>query len=242
MTEPRIKAFGFRPGRVISGRFKILDHLGSGWEGEVYLVRESDTGIERALKLFFPHRNLQGEASKRYARKLHTLRHCPIIIQYHVQGTTRVRGATVTYIVFDYAPGEALGKFLARQPGQRLSTLAGLHLLYALTCGLEAVHAAGEYHGDLHTENVIVARFGLTFDLKVLDFFHQTGSRRSRLRGDVVDVIRIFYDSLGGARHYAKQPDEVKAICRGLKHSLIIERFPTLTRLKAHLEAINWVN
>jgi len=61
------------------------------------------------------------------------------------------------------------------------------------------------------------------------------------MRGDVVDVIRIFYDSLGGARHYAKQLPEVKAICRGLKHSLILESFPTLDRLRTHLESINWV-
>ena len=40
------------------------------------------------------------------------------------------------------------------------------------------------------------------------------------------DLIRIFYDAIGGAKHYRKQPPEVKAICCGLKRSLILREVP----------------
>ena len=47
--------------------------LGAGWEGEVYLVRERGTGIERTVKIFFPRRNPRDRTLRFYARKLHKL-------------------------------------------------------------------------------------------------------------------------------------------------------------------------
>ena len=35
-------------------------------------------------------------------------------------------------------------------------------------------------------------------------------------------------------------PPVIKAICRGLKRSLILERFPTMTHLQSHLETMEW--
>jgi len=235
-----ITSFDFQPGRLVAGRYKVVRFLGAGLEGEVYLVEEQQTGIEHAIKLFFPHWNPKGEASKRYATKLHRLRHCPIIIRYHGQGTVRYRGKEVIYVVSEYAPGEVLSAFLARRRGRCLSPLAACHLLLALATGLEAVHNAGEYHGDLHSENVIVARFGLAFELKLLDFFPRQGRRRALMQDDIIDAVKIFHECLGGARRYAKQPAQVKAICRGLKHSLILERFPSMTALRRQLEELSW--
>jgi hypothetical protein len=53
-------------------------------------------------------------------------------------------------------------------------------------------------------------------------------------------MIRIFYDVLGGARHYPRQPRHVRDICCGLKQSLILKKFPTTSRLKDHLESMRW--
>jgi hypothetical protein len=97
-----------------------------------------------------------------------------------------------------------------------------------------------EYHGDLHTDNVIVNRYGLHFELKILDMFHWSAPKRENMQDDICDLIRIFYDALGGAKHYAKQPKEVKQICRGLKRSLILSRFPNVSSLRQHLEAMEW--
>ena len=64
-----------------------------------------------------------------------------------------------------------LSEFLERQPGKRLHYFAALHLLHSLASGLEDIHRMGEYHGDLHTDNIIVQRSGLKFDLKILDLY-----------------------------------------------------------------------
>ena len=70
--------------------------------------------------------------------------------------------------------------------------------------------------------------------------FHWGAPKAENRHDDVADVIRLFYDVLGGQRHYANQPDEVKAICCGLKRSLIIKKYRTMTRLRQHLETMEW--
>jgi tRNA A-37 threonylcarbamoyl transferase component Bud32 len=220
--------------------YEVIQKLGGGWEGEVYIIRERSTEIERAAKFFFPHRNVNGKTAHHYATKLHKLRNCPILIHYHGQETVWFRNVEITYLISEFVEGELLTDFIARQPGKRLRPFAAVHLLHALASGMEAIHRVGEYHGDLHAENVIVQRHGLGFDLKLIDLFHWDSRQAENIKEDVVDLVRIFYDALGGAKHYAKQPPEVKAICCGLKRSLILKKFKTAGWLKAHLEAMEW--
>ena len=236
----RIESFDFWSGRVLSGRYEVISLLGTGYEGEVYLVRERATGIERAAKFFFPHRNPNDRAARMYANKLHKLRHCPIVIQYHSQDSVRVKGVPVTFLVSDFVEGELFSEFLKRQPGGRLQPFSALHFLHALSSGMECVHHSREYHGDLHGDNIIVGRYGLGFELKLLDVYHWKGSKRDTIQFDVVEMVRTFYEALGGSRYYARQPPEIKAICCGLKRSLILKKFRTAGELKSYLETMEW--
>jgi serine/threonine protein kinase len=235
-----LESFDFQPGRILAAKYEVVSLLGAGWEGEVYKIRERNTRVERAAKLFFPQRNLRNKASNFYARKLHKLRHCPILIQYHTEETITFRRTPIIVLVSEYVEGELLSDLLKRQPGGRISPFQALHLLYALVKGIECIHRLREYHGDLHTQNVIVSQYGLRFDLKILDMFHWSAPKRENIQDDICDVIRIFYDALGGVRHYNKQPDEVKAICCGLKRTLILKKFPTTSHLRQHLETMQW--
>jgi len=113
-------------------------------------------------------------------------------------------------------------------------------LLHTLAVGIEEIHLLHEYHGDLHTDNIIVSRYGLGFGLKLLDMFPWSAPKKQNIQDDICDLIRIFYDAIGGAKHYAKQPLAVKTICCGLKRSLILKRFRTTAQLREHLETMRW--
>lgn len=239
-SKSRIDSFGFEPGRILARKYEVISLLGGGWEGEVYRIRECLTGIERTAKFFFPHRNHKDKIATFYARKLHKFCRCPMIIAYLTQEVITYKGMKITFLVSDYAEGELLSQFLARQPGRRLTAFQGLHLLHALAAGIECIHRMKEYHGDLHSENIIVQRYGLGFHLKLLDMFYRGAPKVENIHDDVCDLIRIFYDAIGGQKYYAKQLPEVKAICCGLKRSLILKKFRSAGQLKDYLETMEW--
>ena len=235
-----IKAFDFAPGRILAGKYEVMTRLGRGWEGEVYLIRERATGIERTAKFFFPQRNPRDKAALFHATKLHALRHCQAVIQYHTQDVVRFRGEDITFLVSEFVEGELLYTFIRRQRGGRLAPFPALHLLHALARGLESIHGMNEYHGDLHTENVMVQRYGLGFELKFLDMFNWGSPTTENMRHDVVEAVRVFYEALGGQRHYAQQPAVVKAICCGMKRTLILKKFRSAGQLRYYLETLEW--
>jgi hypothetical protein len=231
-----IRAFELVAGRVLADKYEVRALLGTGWEGEVYLIREVLTGIERAAKLFFPQRNPHNRAARQYATKLHRLRHCRMLIQYLTQDVVTIGERRITLLISEFVEGDVLGQMLLRQPGHRLPECEALHLLHALATGMADIHQAREYHGDLHAGNIFVRRYGIGYQVKLIDLFHRSAPKRENIQDDVCDLIRIYYD----AQHYARLTPEVKAICCGLKRTLILKKFRTAGQLRDYLENIRW--
>lgn len=238
-TKPSL-IFGLTTGSAIGGKYIVEDYLGGGWEGEVYRVVERRTGVTRAAKLFFPERNESDRAVTFYAKKLERLRSCPIVIKYHHSETIRRRGKHVTVLISEFVEGEILENLIRRGRGKRLPEYESLRIFYELVVGLEAVHAEREYHGDLHTGNVLVQRRGVHFEVKLVDLFDHGRPSRANAQFDIVSAVRLLYDMLGGQPRYRHQPPEIKAIICGLRQTLILKRFPTVTKLRTHLDRFVW--
>lgn len=240
LIKPNFTEFNLSAGRIIAKKYEILSKLGSGFEGEVYKIREISTGIERAAKIFYPARNERDRAVKFNAQKLHKLRQCQILIHYHTKESFVFKRTPVTILISEYVEGQLLSEFIKSFPGKRLTPYQALHLLYALTKGIECIHNLNEYHGDLHSENIIVNKFGLEFDLKLVDLFSGKEPKRESRRFDILTLIQVFHESLGGSKYYAKQPDAIKYICCGLKTNLILKKFKTAGQLRRHIESMEW--
>jgi len=240
MPTRKAPAYDLQPGRIIGGKYEVLGKLGSGWEGEVYRVLERETGIHRAAKLFFEERNPRNRTLRAYAQKLHRLRDCPIVIQYVTPEVVTIRRQKLSVLVSEYIEGPLLSDFVLAQRGQRLTPFQAVHLLHALAVGMEFMHNAGEYHGDLHWNNIIVQRFGLRFDLKLLDLHMRGGPRPFNIMSDVIDLVMVFHEVLGGRDWYAKHPQPVKDILCGLKHTLIRRKYRTAGQLRQYLEEMDW--
>jgi tRNA A-37 threonylcarbamoyl transferase component Bud32 len=234
------KRFDFPPGRSVAGKYVVEHFLGGGWEGEVYVISERTTGIRRAAKFYYPHRDPMGKAAIAYARKLDALRHCPILMQYHHQEVVYVKRRKVTVVISELVEGEKLSTFLNCQADRCLSTFEALHVLYALAKGIAPIHARGEYHGDIHDDNIMIRRVGINFDLKLLDFFDLGKPAKAKIHKDVLNLIQVFHVIVGGREKYAAQPRVVKDIIRGLKDSLILERFQSAGDIQQHLENLAW--
>jgi len=236
----KIKRFDFPPGKRVAGKYQVERLLGSGWEGEVYAIVERNTGIRRAAKFYYPHRDPLGKAAISYARKLDALRHCTILMQYHHQEVTYVQRKRVIVVISELVEGQKLSEYLKTQPGNRLSTFEALHVIYALARGIAPIHARGEYHGDIHDDNIMIRREGISFEVKLIDFFDLGRPTRAKIHKDVLNLIQVFHTIVGGRDAYKDQPKVVKDIVRGLKDSLILQRFQSAGDIQRHLEALKW--
>ncbi len=237
MRQPHFK---LQPGMTLGRNYFVVDFLGAGWEGEVYKVEERRSGIWRAAKIFYEGHKLTDHRLQRYTRKLYRLRNCQVITQYHHRDYARVGREVVEILVSDFAEGEMLSTFLNQLPGKRLSTFEGLHLLHSLASGIEPIHLLGEYHGDIHSDNIMVKRQGLGFSVYLLDFFDLGRATREKIQHDVYDLIGLFHEVIGGMAGYKRAGDNVRQIVMGRKHSLIRKRFKTAGQLRVALENLEW--
>lgn len=239
-AKRRPESFNFAPGRKLANKYEVQELLGKGYEGEVYRVREIATDIDRAAKFFYPERNAADKTITYYAKKLNKLRRCAILIPYLTHDQIQWHRNTVKFLVSEYVEGAVLSEFIRQQPSKRLTAFEGLHLLHKLASGLEEVHRMKDYHGDLHAGNIIVSRHGIGFDVKLIDIYRWHGPTSENITEDVYDVIKLFYEAIGGRKHYAKQRDEIKAICCGMRRNLIKKKFRTAGQLRVYLENMEW--
>lgn len=233
---PRIEKFDLEIGRIIGGTYRVDSFLGGGYEGEVYRITEVRTGVTRTAKLFFPHRNEKDLQARSYAQKLERLRDCSAVIQYHHAETIQFEGQKVTCLISEFVEGVKLSSYIASHPGKRIPPYKAMHILHALATGIDQIHWKKEYHGDLHSDNILIRPRGILFDIKLVDFYNLGRWNKERRAVDIIEMVQILHESIGGKKWYAKMPSEVKNICRGLRHDLILGSFPTVRHLINQLE------
>ncbi len=231
--------FGLDRGDRLTWRYEVIERLGAGTEGEVYKIREKATGLFRAAKLYFERRR-GGRTAIRYARKLDALRDCDIVVKYLHTEEVRIGDRFIYCLISEYFDGGSLEDLLTTYRGKRMPAFEALNLIYELTKGVAEIHARKEFHGDLHAGNIFVERRGVAFHLRTIDFHEWGRSPAEERRADIIAIVRLLYDLTGGRAHYRKQIPPVRQICLGLRSDLILEKFPSIYHLRAHLETFEW--
>ena len=91
-----------------------------------------------------------------------------------------------------------------------------------------------------HAGKVLVRHTGIFYEISFVDFLYRGSASVRQQRADVVEVVKLLYDAVGGRPHYASQPTIIKELCKGLRRDLIRRAFPTATYLLQHLEMFDW--
>lgn len=149
------------------GPYKILEQLGAGGMGEVYLAEDSRLGRKVAIKVLPAQFAADEERLARFeqeARAAAALNHPNIAVVHDIGAEAADDGVVTHFIVQEYLEGQSLGERVEANP---LPADDALRIATGMADGLAAAHAAGVVHRDLKPDNVFVTREG---HVKMLDF------------------------------------------------------------------------
>jgi serine/threonine-protein kinase len=143
------------------GRYKLIEKIGAGGMGEIYLGEDERLNRKVALKILPELFTQDADRVRRFeleAKAASALNHPNIITIYEIG---EADGAH--YIVTEYIQGQTL----RQQMAESLTIETALEVAIQIASALKAAHEVGIVHRDIKPENVMVRPDGL---VKVLDF------------------------------------------------------------------------
>lgn len=156
-------------GRTVRGKYRIVNMIGRGGMGEVYLAEHLMLGGRLALKFLAPELSQSPRFIKRFrleAKAAYQLKH-PNIVE--VVDLDQDENGTL-FIAMEYVQGASLRSILSRYPSG-LPPLKALNFARDVAAGLAAAHERGIIHRDIKPENILIAHVPGEQDCaKVLDF------------------------------------------------------------------------
>ncbi|HLG62911.1 MAG TPA: FHA domain-containing serine/threonine-protein kinase [Ktedonosporobacter sp.] len=238
-------------GRVIKGRYKLIDERGRGSFATVYVARDRENNRIYAIKVMHIELSNEEELLARFQREAHILLnlndpHVVRIIDYGNDNNTH-------YIVMDYIDGQSL-KYHMLQEGQ-MDPLHALNYAHQIAEGLDAAYKQGVVHRDIKPQNILInssdmvkiTDFGLarsreTVTLTQSNVFMGTAyyispeqaesGRSADTRSDLYSVATVLFEMLTGRPPYEGETavdivikhmnDKVPSACR-LRPGLPIE-------------------
>jgi eukaryotic-like serine/threonine-protein kinase len=139
-------------GRTLGG-YTVVERIGAGGMGEVYLATHRRIDRHAAIKLLLPALSKDADIVARFfneARATSRIKH-PGIVEIYDCDVLEDRA----YIVMEYLEGENLASALERQG--TLHVVAAISIVAQIASALSAAHAQGIVHRDLKPENVFLA-------------------------------------------------------------------------------------
>ncbi len=186
-------------GRVVNGKWEIIEFIAKGGKGEVYLATQLNLDRKVALKVMSKEfQDSLGDRTEEYESELQRfrrevrvmarIRH-PNVLQVFDFDQVQVDGTTLDYIAMEYVPGPTLRQTMLQEGFQKDERAIAEWIskyYFPVLQGMEAVHAKGVVHRDMKPENVLIddevpkiADFGLAGGHQLDDItksFHVIGT------------------------------------------------------------------
>lgn len=151
---------------VAGGRYRLLDHIGSGGVATVWRGHDELLDRDVAVKIVHqeaadPHAPILLLAEAKAAAKLRN----PHIAEVYDVGKENLGGGrTISYVVMELVDGATLKDLVA--PGTTLPWRQATGIIAQVAQALATAHARGITHRDISAANVMLTQHGV----KVLDF------------------------------------------------------------------------
>src|SRR5579875_212334 len=235
-------------GRVIKGRYKLIDERGRGSFATVYVARDLENNRIYAVKVMHLELSDNDELLARFQREAHILlslndAHIVHITDYGDENMMH-------YIVMDYIDGQNLKYHMYNDGPFELAR--ALNYTQQIAEGLDAAYKRGVVHRDIKPQNILVnthdvvkiTDFGLarsreTVTLTQSNVFMGTAyyispeqaesGRAADTRSDLYSVATVLFEMLAGRPPYEGET----AVDIVIKH--MNDKIPSLCRLRPDL-------
>jgi serine/threonine protein kinase len=181
--------------RFTIGKYKVLERIGSGGMGSVYLCEHKLMRRRVAVKVLPTAKADDTSSLERFyreARAVAALDHVNIVRAYDIDQDDKLH-----FLVMEYVDGASLQEMVKR--GGQLDPIRAAHYICQAAQGLQHAHeSAGLVHRDIKPGNILVDRTGV---VKVLDM------GLARFFFDEEDILTKKYDEnvLGTADYLAPE-------------------------------------
>ncbi|UCC45733.1 MAG: protein kinase, partial [Candidatus Zixiibacteriota bacterium] len=215
------------PGTIVS-HYKIVNKIGAGGMGEVYLAEDTKLSRQVALKFLPPHLSQNEGAKARFTREAQAaamLDHPNIVTVYEV---SEYRGRP--FFAMQHVEGRSLRDVIK---GKEISPDQAINLTIQVCEGLDKAHQSGVTHRDIKPSNIVIDTDGraklLDFGLAAIqsaDRITKTGStlgtvgymspeqasgRKTDERSDLFSLGVVLYEMITGRRPF-KGEDEAATL------------------------------
>ncbi len=222
--------------------YHMLERLGTGGMGTVFLARELETGTLVAVKTLVNRYLFNERMINTFIREIEVckvLDH-PNIVKFLGSGLTPGREL---YLVLEYVNGGNLAEWSTRYPHRKMPLHEAFAMMLHLTDGMAYAHSLNFVHRDIKPHNILIQDNGGSLEAKLTDLglaknFENSGMsgltasfsgggtmaymppeqltdfRDVRPSSDVFSLMATFYEMLCGVGPYnfANGQDEIRVV------------------------------
>ncbi|MCU0703419.1 MAG: protein kinase [Fimbriiglobus sp.] len=156
--------------RFSIGKYKVLERLGVGGMGQVFLCEHKLMKRKVAVKVLPAAKSKDEAALQRFyreARAVAAVDHPNIVRAYDIDDDDDLH-----FLVMEYVDGANLHDLVRK--GGPMPPLRACHYVYGAAVGLQHAHEMGLVHRDIKPANILVDRAGVVkiLDMGLARFFH----------------------------------------------------------------------
>ncbi|MBL8681935.1 MAG: serine/threonine protein kinase [Myxococcales bacterium] len=155
-------------GAVVAGRFRVLERIGEGGMGAVYVAEHVALHKKVAIKTLHADMHANPEVRARFEREARAMAQLDHENVVAATDFGQLQDGTF-FLAMEYIEGRSLREVTASD--ERVSLLRALKLLRQIASALTRAHNLGIVHRDLKPENILVVdRPGADELVKIIDF------------------------------------------------------------------------